>query len=109
VVLIALHIPVARYLKSMIVVLPTAFLRAATLGALVAISVGYLAIGVVAHDYSRWVSNWAVCMFLALHAVRLLPSTATENGAPIRPDKQTNLVLGWILTAIPRVGITIPF
>jgi hypothetical protein len=48
-------------------------------------------------------------MFLALHAVRLLPSTATENGAPIRPDKQTNLVLGWILTAIPRVGITIPF
>lgn len=107
--LIALHLPVARYFKSMIAALPTVFLRFASVAALIAISLGYLAIGVVAHDYSRWVSSWAVCMVLAMHAVRLLPSTAGAGDPPIRPDQKTNLVLGWIVTAIPRVGVTIPF
>lgn len=107
--LIALHLPVARYFKSMIAALPTVFLRFASVAALIAISLGYLAIGVVAHDYSRWVSSWAVCMVLAMHAVRLLPSTAGVDDPPIRPDQKTNLVLGWIVTAIPRVGVTIPF
>lgn len=107
--LIALHLPVARYFKSMIAALPTVFLRFASVAALIAISLGYLAIGVVAHDYSRWVSSWAVCMVLAMHAVRLLPSTAGADDPPIRPDQKTNLVLGWIVTAIPRVGVTIPF
>jgi len=107
--LIALHVPVASYFKSMIVALPTALLRSVTIAALAAISVGYLMICVVAHDYARWVSSWAVCMFLAMHAVRLLPSAAAQNDPPIRPDKKANLVLGWIVTAIPRVGVTIPF
>ena len=61
------------------------------------------------HDYARWVSSWAVCMFLAMHAIRLLPSTATENAPPLAPNNKTNLVLGWIVAAIPRVGVTIPF
>jgi hypothetical protein len=108
-VLIALHVPVASYFKSMIAALPTTFLRSVSIAALVAISIGYVVICVVAHDYSRWVSSWAVCMFLAMHAVRLLPSTAVLNEPPIRPDKKANLVLGWIVTAIPRVGVTIPF
>ena len=107
--LIALHVPVASYFKSMIVALPTALLRSVTIAALAAISVGYLIICIVAHDYARWVSSWAVCMFLAMHAIRLLPSTAAQNDPPIRPDKKANLVLGWIVTAIPRVGVTIPF
>jgi hypothetical protein len=107
--LIALHAPVWRYFKSMIVALPTALLRSVSVAALVVISLGYLAIGVVAHDYARWVSSWAVCMILAMHAVRLLPSTAAAPGSPIRPDDKANLVLGWIATAIPRVGVTIPF
>jgi hypothetical protein len=107
--LVALHAPVGRYFKSMIGALSTAFLRFASIAALVAISVGYLVICIVAHDYARWVSSWAVCMFLTMHAVRLLPSTAGQNDPPIRPDKKANLVLGWIVTAIPRVGVTIPF
>jgi len=107
--LIALHYPVWRYLKSMIVALPTAYLRTVSIAALAAISIGYVAIGAVAYDYSRWVSSWAVCMFLAMHAVRLLPSKAKESNVPIRPDNKTNLVLGWIATAIPRVGVVIPF
>jgi hypothetical protein len=44
-----------------------------------------------------------------MHAVRLLPSTATETDVPLRPDRKANLVLAWIVTAIPRVGITKPF
>jgi hypothetical protein len=48
-------------------------------------------------------------MFLAMHAIRLLPSTGAENAPPLAPDSKTNLVLGWIVTAIPRVGVTIQF
>jgi hypothetical protein len=108
-VLIALHLPVARYLKSMIIALATPFLRIVTIAALAGISVGYAAIFVVVYDYSRWVSAWAVCVFLALHAIRLLPTSKSDAAEPVRADKKENLMLGWIVTAIPRVGVTIPF
>jgi hypothetical protein len=107
-VLIGLHYPLARYLKSMIVALPERFLRTVSVVALAAISLGYVVVFVVAYDYSRWISSWGVCMFLAMHAIRLLPSNQAE-AAPIQANKPENLVLGWILTAIPRVGVTIPF
>jgi len=48
-------------------------------------------------------------MFLVMHAIRLLPSTGADDTPPLAPDSKTNLVLGWIVTAIPRVGVTIPF
>lgn len=108
-VLIALHLPVGRYLKTMIVHLPTHVMRRSTVIALAAITIAYIPIGVVAHDYARWVSSWAVCMVLAMLAIRLLPSTATESVPPLAPDNKTNCVLGWIIAAIPRVGVTIPF
>jgi hypothetical protein len=107
--LIALHIPVVRYFGSMIGALATPFLRAISVAALAAITIGYVVIFAVVFDYSRWVSNWAVCMLLAMHAMRLLPATATPADAPVRPDKNANLVLAWIVTVIPRVGITKPF
>jgi hypothetical protein len=108
-VLIALHLPVARCLKSMITALATPFLRLVTIGALVAISVGHAVLFLVVYDYSRWISAWAVCMFLALHAIRLLPAAKSGAAPPIGGDKTENLVLGWIVTAIPRIGVTIPF
>ena len=107
--LIALHFPIGRYLKALIVKLPTKRMRRSSVVALAAITAAYIPICIVAHDYARWVSSWAVCMFLAMHAIRLLPPTATENPPPLAPDSKTNLVLGWIVTAIPRVGVTIPF
>jgi len=107
--LIALHLPVARYLQSLITALATPFLRTATIVALVGISIAHVVIFAVAYDYSRWISAWAVCMFLALHAIRLLPSARSDAAEPVRADKNDNLVLGWIVTAIPRVGVTIPF
>ncbi len=29
----------------------------------------------IVFDYSRWISNWAVCLFLILHAVKILPAS----------------------------------
>jgi hypothetical protein len=108
-VLIALHFPVARYVKSLIAKLPTPLLRRSSVIALAAITLGYIPICIVAHDYARWVSSWAVCMFLAMHAICMLPSTDSANAPPLAPEKKANLVLGWIVAAIPRVGVTIPF
>jgi hypothetical protein len=107
--LIALHLPVGRCLKTLIVKLPTQLMRRSAVVALAAITAGYIPICIVAHDYARWVSSWAVCMFLAMHAIRLLPSNGGERAPPLAPGDRTNLVLGWIVTVIPRVGVTIPF
>jgi hypothetical protein len=60
----------------------------------------------IVFDYSRWISNWAVCMFLILHAVKTLPASQI---APVAVDERRNVVLGWIVTLIPRVGIVRPF
>jgi hypothetical protein len=108
-ILIALHLPVGRHLKTLIVHLPTHVMRRSVIIALVAITIAYIPIGVVAHDYARWASSWAVCMVLAMLAIRLLPSTAAQSDPPLAPDNKTNGVLGWIIAAILRVGVTIPF
>jgi hypothetical protein len=62
---------------------------------------------VMVFDYSRWISNWAVCMFLIMHAVKTLP--ASQTVPPISRDDRKTTVLGWIVTLIPRVGIVRPF
>jgi hypothetical protein len=61
----------------------------------------------IVFDYSRWVSNWAVCMFLILHAVKTLP--ASREVAPIPTGDRRTTIFGAIVTLIPRVGIVRPF
>jgi hypothetical protein len=61
----------------------------------------------IVFDYSRWISNWAVCMFLILHAVKTLPGS--KPVPPIPADDRGAVTLGWIMTLIPRVGIVRPF
>jgi hypothetical protein len=107
--LIALHIPVARYIRSLVAALPSRFIRLAAISSLAGITLGYVVIFVVVFDYSRWVSNWAVCMFLCMMALKLMSPKSPDEDAPLRPGDKTNRVLGWIATAIPRVGTTIPF
>jgi hypothetical protein len=107
--LIALHLPVARYFRSLIQSLANPAHRIVVVIGVTTICVGYLIIGAIVFDYSRWVSNWAVCMFLAMFATRLLPSALDGSAGPIAPDTKQNLTLGWIVAAIPRVGITKPF
>ena len=96
-----------KYFAGLIRALSDDLHRRVVIASLVMVSAGYLIIFATVFDYSRWISNWAVCMFLILHAVKTLP------GAQVVPlisssDRKTN-VLGWIVTLIPRVGIVRPF
>ena len=105
--LIWLHMPLWRYFAALIHALRDDVHRRIVIAALVMVSAGYLVIFATVFDYSRWVSNWAVCMFLVLHAVKMLP--AAIEAAPIAADERNTTIFGWVVTLIPRVGIVRPF
>jgi hypothetical protein len=105
--LIWLHAPLWRYFAELIRSLSDPFHRRIVIAGIVAVSLAYLVIFAMVFDYSRWISNWAVCMFLILHAVKTLPAA---HAVPLVPaDDNKTSVLGWIVTVIPRVGIIRPF
>jgi hypothetical protein len=106
-VLIALHAPLWKYFVDLVRQLSDQTHRRIVVAGIVLISLGYLIIFAVVFDYSRWISNWAVCMFLILHAVKTLP--AQRAAPPIAMHDRRTSVLGWIVTLIPRVGIVRPF
>jgi hypothetical protein len=105
--LIWLHIPVWRYFVTSIRALNDDRHRRIVIAALIGVSLGYLIMFAIVFDYSRWVSNWAVCMFLLLHAVKTLP--ASGDVPPISADDRKMQAFGWVITLIPRVGIVRPF
>jgi hypothetical protein len=105
--LIWLHSPLWRYLSDLIRSLDRDFHRRIVVASIVAVSVAYLIMFAIVFDYSRWISNWAVCLFLILHAVKTLP--AAQTVPPIAGDDRKTGVLGWIVTLIPRVGVVRPF
>jgi hypothetical protein len=105
--LIWLHTPLWRYFAGLIGALASETHRRIVIAALAIVTAGYLVMFAIVFDYSRWVSNWAVCMFLILHAVKTLPA-ARENSLIPADDTKTT-VFGAILTLIPRVGIVRPF
>jgi hypothetical protein len=104
--LIWLHAPVWRYFAASIRALNSDRHRRIVIAVLAGVSLGYLIMFAIVFDYSRWVSNWAVCMFLILHAVKTLPAAEVS---PIATDDRKTTVFGWIVTLIPRVGIVRPF
>jgi len=105
--LIWLHAPLWRYFAELIRLLSEPFHRRVVIAGIVAVSMAYLVIFAMVFDYSRWISNWAVCMFLILHAVKALP--ASQAASPVSADDKKTSVLAWIVTIIPRVGIVRPF
>jgi hypothetical protein len=105
--LIWLHAPLWRYFAELIRSLAEDLHRRFVIAGLVAVSFGYLIMFAIVFDYSRWISNWAVCMFLILHAVKTLP--ASKAVPSIAMDDPKTTLLGWIVTLIPRVGIVRPF
>jgi hypothetical protein len=105
--LIWLHAPLWNYFAGLIRALSNDLHRRIVVAAIVAVSLGYLIMFAIVFDYSRWVSNWTVCMFLILHAVKALP--ASQTVPPIPTDDRKTTILGWIVTLIPRVGIVRPF
>ena len=104
--LIWLHRPLWRYLAQTIRALSDDRHRRVVVAGLVGISLGYLVMFAIVFDYSRWVSNWAVCMILILHAIKALP--AGREIAPIPTGGYTRY-FGLAVTLIPRVGIVRPF
>jgi len=102
-----LHAPLWRYFAASIRALAVERHRRIVVAALLLVSAGYLIIFATVFDYSRWISNWVVCLFLILHAVKTLP--ASREAPPIPAADRTTSVLGWIVTILPRVGIVRPF
>jgi len=107
VLLIWLHTPLWRYFAGLIGALASETHRRIVIAALAVVSVGYLVMFAIVFDYSRWISNWAVCMFLILHAVKMMPALRETPLIPTDDTKTT--IFGAIVTLIPRVGIVRPF
>jgi hypothetical protein len=105
--LIWMHVPVWNYLARLIRALSDELHRRIVIASVVLVSAGYLIMFAIVFDYSRWVSNWAVCMFLILHAVKTLP--ASKPVPLVAFNDAANQGLGWIITLVPRVGIVRPF
>jgi hypothetical protein len=105
--LIWLHAPLWRYFVNLIGALSIDMHRRVVIASITIVSLAYLVMFAMVFDYSRWISNWAVCLFLILHAVKTLPTS--RDVALISGDDRKNLILGWIVTLIPRVGIVRPF
>lgn len=105
--LIWLHTPLWRYFADLIRALSSEIHRRIVVAAILLVSAGYLVMFAMVFDYSRWISNWAVCMFLILHAVKTLP--ASREASLISSDDRKTMIFGCIVTLIPRVGIVRPF
>jgi hypothetical protein len=105
--LIWLHAPLWRYFRNLVAALAVDAHRRIVVAAIVLVSAGYLVMFAMVFDYSRWISNWAVCLFLILLAVKTLP--ASRDAPLISADDRMTTIFGWIVTVIPRVGIVRPF
>jgi hypothetical protein len=105
--LIWLHTPLWRYFARVIDALASDIHRRIVVAALALVTTGHLVMFAIVFDYSRWVSNWAVCTFLILHAVKMLPASRETPVIP-RDDTKTTIFAA-IVTLIPRVGIVRPF
>jgi len=105
--LIWLHTPLWRYFRDLVAALSVDAHRRIVTAAIIMVSLGYLVMFAIVFDYSRWISNWAVCLFLILHAVKTLP--ASPDVPSISADDRKTTIFGWIVTLIPRVGIVRPF
>jgi len=104
--LIWLHTPLWRYFANLMRSLASPAHRRLVVAALIGVNLAYLVMFAMVFDYSRWISNWAVCMFLMLHAVKMLP--AAKDVSPIPSEDRSTNTFGWIITLIPRVGIVRP-
>jgi hypothetical protein len=105
--LIWLHAPLWSYFADSIRALRDETHRHLVVVSLIGVTLCYLVMFAMVFDYSRWVSSWAVCVFLILHAVKTLPTS--REVASISSDDRKTTVFGAIVTLIPRVGIVRPF
>jgi hypothetical protein len=105
--LLAVHAPMIRLFGQIVSSLADRRQKALVLTSLAGITLAYLIMWIIVHDHARHISNWAVCMLLAMHATMMLPSNKPAVAATF--DTPANRVFAWIVTLIPRVGIVVPF
>lgn len=110
-ILIALHWPLIRFMRRLYFSVADKTHRLIVILGIAGITAGYGIIFIFVYDYARWFSSWAVCMMLMVHVLAMLQK---QSGAPApafsTPETQKNdSIYGWIVTAIPRVGLQIPF
>ena len=74
--LIWLHSPLWRYFTDLIRSLDHDLHRRVVIAGIVAVTAAYLIMFAMVFDYSRWISNWAVCLFLILHAGGKQPASS---------------------------------
>lgn len=106
VVLFTLQIPLIRYIRDTVRAIESNHQRRVVSLLLVAISAGYLVIFATVFDYGRWMSGWAICMVLMLHAARTLPGA--ERARPIPVSEKWVFTAAVILSCFPKVGILEP-
>ena len=105
--LIWLHAPLWRYFADLVRALADDFHRRVVVLGITGVTAATLIMFAIVFDYSRWISNWAVCLFLIMHAVKALPSSKAVT--PIVSEDRKTGVFGWVVTLIPRVGVIRPF
>jgi hypothetical protein len=105
--LLWLHAPLWRFFAGTVRAVADVWHQRVVIAAVVVISIAYLVMFAIVFDYSRWISSWVTCMILLLHAVRMLPAARPVAAIPMEDRKTARL--GWIVTALPRVGINRPF
>ena len=105
--LIWLHAPLWRYFADLVRALTDDLHRRVVVAGIIGVTAATLIMFAIVFDYSRWISNWAVCLFLIMHAVKSLP--ASKAVAPIVPNDRKAGIFGWVVTLIPRVGVIRPF
>jgi hypothetical protein len=105
--LIWLHAPLWRYFADLVRALADDFHRRVVVLGITGVTAAALIMFAIVFDYSRWISNWAVCLFLIMHAVKSLPSLKAVT--PIVSNDRKAGIFGWVVTLIPRVGVIRPF
>jgi hypothetical protein len=110
-VLFALHWPLIRFMRALYAGIGARAHRRTIAVGLIGIAAGYLVIFIFVFDYARWFSSAAVCMILLMHAMAQLQRRDGDPASPfLKAGKEKrDLACGWAVTAIPRVGLQIPF
>jgi len=105
ILLVLAHWPLLEFYRGKLRALADRDHRRIVVAMLGAIALGYLGIFAMVFDYSRWVSSWAICMVLMLHAISRLPSAAERS----IEDAPRTRGFAWLVTLIPRIGTVRPF
>ncbi len=104
--ILVFHWPLLRLARQSIAGLGAKLDRRIVFCGLGAILAAYLVIFAMVFDYARWISSLFVCLWLAVHALRQMPSAPR---IPLPLPTARNRRFAWLVTMVPCVGTVTPF